>query len=208
MEDACICSWFSKSYAPLWLYLPWKRGSERGGHPRLILAEEGSRSRWSPSLPQPGEEIHSRLRGGEKSPRQHISPGSPTLFISIIKSANTYHLSKICSNNKHSYRAYYGQWWDINLYPWKTGRKAEAAGALQGAKLAVDEAKAFSSLMRTNGKLHWFFFVCVFCCCCCFKIISVFIWSSYRNKCPGYFLSVPMSAGNICMRACVDFVQN
>lgn len=93
---------------------------------------------------------------------QHILPGSPTLFISIIKSANIYHLSKICSNNKHSYRAYYGQWWDINLYPWKQGRKAKAIVPYRGVKLAVDEAKAFSSLMTTNGKLHWFF--CLFVC--------------------------------------------
>lgn len=151
-------------------------------------------------------EIHGRLQGGEKSPRQHISPGSPTLFISIIKSANTYHLSKICSSNKHSYRAYYGQWWDINLYPWKKGRKAEAMVPCRGQSLLWMRPRSFplwkEQIENCTDFVHmlWGFFS--------FKIISLFMWSSYRNKQVGYYLSIPVSAGNICMRACVDLVYN
>lgn len=191
------------SYTLLWLRLPWKHRSQRGDRSLPIPAggEQGTAGGGPAGAPSAGAEIHRRLQGGEKSPRQHISPGSPTLFISIIKSANTYHLSKICSNNKHRYRAYYGQWWAINLYPWKEGRKAGAELSDRGQSLLRMRPTPFP-LWRGRMENCIDIFVGVFYFFS-FKIMSVFIWSSYRNKWPGYYLSVPVSAGNICLRGSV-----
>lgn len=43
---------------------------------------------------------------------------------------------------------------EILIYAPEEGKEGRGCGALQGAKLAMDEAKAFSSLMKMNGKLH------------------------------------------------------
>lgn len=117
-EGTCVCAWFPKSCVSLWLYVPWKPAVGRSGSSWLIPTGEGvlqEADSLELSTPLVQAEICGRLQESEKSLWQQISPGSPTLFISIIKSANTYHLSEIRSNNKQSYRAYYGQWWDINL---------------------------------------------------------------------------------------------